>query len=339
VKIVFWGTPNYAAENLVSIINSGYEVIAVVTQPDKKRNRGKKISPSPVKKTAIDFGIPVYTTQSISKDQNTMNILFNLDADVYIVVAFGQILPKEILDHPKLGCWNSHASLLPVWRGAAPIQWSIINEDSKTGICIMAMEEGLDTGPVIELESTIISDTDNLEILTNRLCHISSKLLVKALENIKKTIGLNKSERLIKLNAIDQSNLKGNPSYARQISKSDYLIDWRQDSRKIIKRIQGLFPNAYTIHNGKRIKIVEAQLLSKNDLNQKSQLIDTKFLKESVPGQIIKLNHQKGIIVMTNDIPILIKCGQLEGKNRTDGYTLSIQSNLRINNIFGSNDF
>ena len=110
-----------------------------------------------------------------------------MKADVYIVVAFGQILPKEILDQPKLGCWNSHASLLPVWRGAAPIQWSIINDDTKTGVCIMSMEEGLDTGPVIEQESTVIKDSDNLEILTNRLSKISSKLLLKSLERIKLT--------------------------------------------------------------------------------------------------------------------------------------------------------
>ena len=127
MKIVFWGTPKYAAENLIKIFNAGYEVIAVVTQPDRKRGRGKKLSPSPVKEAAIDLSIPVYETNSISKDQKTKEKLFNLKADIYLVVAFGQILPKEILDQPKLGCWNSHASLLPVWRGAAPIQWSILN--------------------------------------------------------------------------------------------------------------------------------------------------------------------------------------------------------------------
>ena len=145
MKIVFWGTPKYAAENLISIVRAGQEVIAVISQPDRKRGRGKKLSPSPVKEAAIDLGIPVFTTQSIRKDKNTQEILTKLKADVYVVVAFGQILPKEILDQPKLGCWNSHASLLPVWRGAAPIQWSILNDDAKTGICIMSMEEGLDT--------------------------------------------------------------------------------------------------------------------------------------------------------------------------------------------------
>ena len=221
MKIIFWGTPKYAAENLAKLVKAGYEVVAVVTQPDRKRARGKNLSPSPVKQTAQDLAIPVYTSQSISKDQKTKDILISLKADIYIVVAFGQILPKEILDLPKLGCWNSHASLLPVWRGAAPIQWSIINDDAKTGICIMSMEEGLDTGPVIEQEETIINDSDNLEKLTNRLSNISSKLLVKFLERITNIKSKNKLSILNELNAIDQSKLNGKPTYARQIKKED----------------------------------------------------------------------------------------------------------------------
>ena len=330
MKIVFWGTPKYAAENLESIILAGYDVIAVVTQPDKKRGRGKNLSPSPVKQIALNYGIQVLTTKSISKDEYTKNHLINLNADFYIVVAFGQILPNEILEIPNLGCWNSHASLLPKWRGAAPIQWSIINDDSKTGICIMAMEEGLDTGPVIEQQSTQITDSDNLEILTNRLSTISSKLLVKSLDNLKNLKELSESSRLKKLGAIEQSKLNDEPSYARQIKKEDYLIDWKQNSRKIIKKIQGLYPNAYTFYNGKRIKIFEATQTENNDPLEKELLIDI------APGEIILLNKEDGIKVMTNDLPINIKYAQLEGRSKTDGYTLSVQSNLNIKNIFGN---
>ena len=335
MKIVFWGTPKYAADNLINIVNAGHEVIAAITQPDRKRTRGRNLSPSPVKQAAINLKIPVYTTQSIMKDQNTINLLSNLNADVYIVVAFGQILPKEILDQPKLGCWNSHASLLPVWRGAAPIQWSIINDDSQSGICIMAMEEGLDTGPVIEKEITEIRDTDNLEILTNRLSNISSNLLIKALERIRQTKGLSKRERLIKLKAIDQSNLEGKISYARQIKKEDYLIDWNQKARNIIKKIQGLYPNAYIIHKEKRIKITEACLL-KNYSELENHNLDNKLSKERVPGEVIMVKKKFGITVMTKDYPIIIKHGKLEGKNITDGYTLSHQSNIIINKIIGN---
>ena len=335
MKIVFWGTPKYAAENLINIVKAGYDVIAVVTQPDRKRNRGKKLSPSPVKIAATNFGIPVYTTECIRKDVRTKDLLFNLNADIYIVVAFGQILPREILYQPNLGCWNSHASLLPVLRGAAPIQWSIINDHLKTGISIMSMGEGLDTGPVIEQESTDISDTDNLDILTNRLSNISSKLLIKLLRNIKNTKGLEAHKRLINLNGIDQSKLKGKPSYARQIKKEDYLLDWDQNARKIIKRIQGLYPNAYTIHNGKRIKIQEVRLLDQNEQSHEYEVLELKSLGEIKPGKIIMINKENGITIMTKDYPIKIQYGQLEGKKKTDGYTLSIQAKLYINNIIG----
>ena len=336
MKIVFWGTPKYAAENLINIFNAGYEVIAVVTQPDRKRGRGKKLSPSPVKEAAIDLSIPVYATNSISKDQKTKEKLFNLKADIYLVVAFGQILPKEILDQPKLGCWNSHASLLPVWRGAAPIQWSIINDDAKTGICIMSMEEGLDTGPVIEQETTVIDDSDNLEILTNRLSNISAKLLVRSLERIKQTKGLDKSSRLKQLNAIDQSMLKGSPSYARQITKEDNLINWNQNARKILKKVMGLYPNAYTFHNGKRIKILEANISCDNEQSQEILDINNQSRQQRRPGEIIMINKEVGVKIMTSDYPVQIKYAQLEGKKATDSYTLSIQSNLSIHNKFGA---
>ncbi len=329
MKIIFWGTPKYAALNLIDIINAGHNVIAVVTQPDRKRSRGKKLSPSPVKETALKFEIPVYETHSIKKDIRTIEALSNLKADVYIVVAFGQILPSEILNQPKLGCWNSHASLLPAWRGAAPIQWSIINDDVKTGVCIMAMEEGLDTGPVIEKQSTSISDNDNLEILTNRLSRISSKLLLKSLHSLKSTIGLNNRDRLKNLNAIDQEDLLGNISYARQLTKVDYLINWNTKSRILFKKIKGLYPNSYTIFNGKRIKILEVNLI--DDLS-----ISNISLNKRKAGEIVLITKKDGIFVMTNDIPILIKYGQLEGKNKIDGFSLSIQAKLEINNILGN---
>ena len=336
MKIVFWGTPKYAAENLVSIVQAGLDVVAVITQPDRKRSRGKRLSPSPVKQAANDYDIPVYTTSSIRKDQKLQNLLFNLNADVYIVVAFGQILPKEILDQPKLGCWNSHASLLPLWRGAAPIQWSIINNDQKTGICIMAMDEGLDTGPIIEQETIDIYDSDNLEILTNRLSNISSRLLVKSLERIKHTTGLTENERLNQLKAIDQSKLEGKPCYARQIKKEDYLIDWNERANKIVRKINGLYPNAYTIHKGKRIKILEVNLLEAPQFPDKILITESNELIKKVPGEIILVSKKQGLLIMTQDYPILIKNGQLEGKNKTDGYTLSLQSKIEINNILGN---
>ncbi len=336
MKIVFWGTPKYAAENLINIINAGYEVIAVVTQPDRKRGRGKKLTPSPVKQTAIDLGIRVLSTPSIRKDQNTREILIGLKADIYIVVAFGQILPKEILDIPKLGCWNSHASLLPLWRGAAPIQWSILNDDKKTGICIMLMEEGLDTGPVVEQQVTVINDLDNLEILTNKLSDISSNLLVKFLRRLTLLNCLNKSIILEELNPIDQSQLNVNPTYARQIEKEDYLIDWNQKARTIIKKIHGLYPNAYTLHNGKRIKILSANDVFHNEKKFDFNKIDHEYMENNIPGEIIMIDKKNGLKVMSKDYAIQVTYAQLEGKRATDSYTLSIQADLRVKHILGN---
>ncbi len=336
MKIIFWGTPKYSAENLVTIVNAGYEVIAVVTQPDRKRGRGKKLTPSPVKQAAIDLGIRVLTTQSIRNDHKTKDLLISLNADVYIVVAFGQILPKEVLDVPKLGCWNSHASLLPLWRGAAPIQWSIINDDEKTGICIMSMEEGLDTGPVVSQESTIINYSDNLEILTNRLSNISSNLLVKFLNRLSLNLSLNKFRMLEELGAVEQSSLDVSPTYARQIKKEDYLIDWNQNARTIIKKIRGLYPNAYTLYNGKRIKILEANKALNYKKIQDSNNTDNVLVENNIPGQIIMINNKNGLNICTNDYAIQVNSAQLEGKRPTDSYTLSIQAGLEVNNILGN---
>ena len=335
MKIIFWGTPKYAADNLIDIHRAGHEIIAVITQPDRKRGRGKKITPSPVKNVAINLGLPVFTTPSISKDDKTKDILRNLNADIFVVVAFGQILPLDIINYPKFGCWNSHASLLPAWRGAAPIQWSILNGDTKTGVCIMSMEEGLDTGPVIEQESININDSDNLEVLTNRLSKISSKLLLKSLKRISQLKYSNKSSILIDLKAVDQSKLIGNPSYARQIKKEDYLIDWNQKSKKIIRQIQGLYPNAFTLHKGKRIKILEANIIFNDDQIFDINCVDNYSDNKRKPGEIIQISKSSGFTIMSSDFPIQIKYGQLEGKNVTDSYTLSVQSKLNVKDTFG----
>ena len=335
MKIIFWGTPKYAADNLIEIFSAGHEIIAVLTQPDRKRGRGKKLSPSPVKKAATDLGIPVFTTPSIRNDNKTKEIIKNLNADIFVVVAFGQILPSEILDYPKLGCWNSHASLLPAWRGAAPIQWSILNGDSKTGVCIMSMEEGLDTGPVIEQEATNINDSDNLEVLTNRLSKISSKLLLKSLKRIRQLKNSNKSTILTELNAVEQSKCYGKPSYARQLKKEDYLIDWNQKAKKIIRQIKGLYPNAFTLYKGKRIKLLGASIIFNKDQLIESTSIEKLSNNKKIPGVIININKSFGITIMSNDYPIQIKYGQLEGKNVTDSYTLSVQSKLNISDTLG----
>ena len=186
MNIIFWGTPEFCIPIFEAIRNSSHNIIAVVTQPDKKRGRGKDLSFSPIKQKAIELNIPIFTPERIRSDEATRKSLEELDADLYVVVAFGQILPKEILNLPKYGCWNIHASLLPKWRGAAPIQWAVVNGDIQTGVCIIKMDEGLDTGPVLIEESIDIGCLDNSNIVKEKLSNLSSKQIIIALNSIQK---------------------------------------------------------------------------------------------------------------------------------------------------------
>ncbi len=338
MKVIFWGTPKYAAESLKSIIKAGHEIVAVITQPDRKRGRGKKLTPSPVKELALNNEIPVYTTFSIKKDETTREKVLSLYAEIYIVVAFGQILPKEILSKPLYGCWNSHASLLPAWRGAAPIQWSLIKGNTDTGVCIMSMEEGLDTGPVINKESIKINQRDNLETLTQKLSDISSKLLVRSIEEIELTKGSDINQKLTELQAISQSKFENKPSYARQINKEDYLIEWESNSKELYNLVRGLYPNAYTIFKSKRIKITEIDIINSNELNINKELKKSETNvshHKTEPGTIIEINKEKGIIIKTNNGQVNIISGQVEGKKLKDAYTLSLQLKLKINDRLG----
>ena len=162
MRIIFWGTPEYSIASLDIFIRSKHEVIAVVSQPDKKRSRGSKLISSPVKSFAEQESIKIYTPAKIRDNIHFINELKSLSCDLFIVIAYGKILPKEILEIPKFGCWNAHASLLPRWRGAAPIQWSLIKGDKFTGVGIMKMNEGLDTGDLLLEEKIKIDNYDNL---------------------------------------------------------------------------------------------------------------------------------------------------------------------------------
>ena len=184
MKILFWGTPAYAVPSLEALVAAGHTLVGVVTQPDRRRGRGKELMPSPVKARALELGIPVFTPERIRRDPECQRQLADLGADVSVVVAFGQILPPEVLNQQPLGCWNGHGSLLPRWRGAGPIQWSLIEGDATTGVGIMAMEEGLDTGPVLLERSLPIGLLDNAAALGSRLSQLTASLLVEALPRI-----------------------------------------------------------------------------------------------------------------------------------------------------------
>ncbi len=342
MKVLFWGTPSYSVPVLNELVEKGYNVIGVVTQPDKRRGRGKNICYSKVKQRAIELSIPVYTPYSLKEENQVKDELIALKADVYVVVAYGKILPTELLNVPRLGCWNCHASILPEWRGAAPIQWSIIKGDKETGVCIMLMNEGLDTGPVLIEEKVTILFNDNAESLSNKLSLLSSKLIIQALNQIKTiTTNLDKQEELINSLALKpQDNDSEKVSYARMINKKDFIINWNDTAIQIHRKIMGLYPNGYTFINNKRLKIVDSVPISNNYIDAIPQEIYNYYksinFDSTEPGTFLKVFPPYGIVCSSTQDLILIKSAQLEGKQIMSGNQMISQLEKYKGRIFSN---
>ena len=314
MNIIFWGTPSYSVPALNRIKEEGHNILAVVTQPDKKRGRGKTLLPSAVKYRANEMNLRVLTPSNVKQDKSFIEAIKILNADIFIVVAFGQILSKEILSLPRYGCWNSHCSLLPRWRGAAPIQWSILSGDKETGVAIMLMEEGLDTGPLLIEERTQIGNTENAHNLSCRLSIISANLVVKAISMLSNhRSDINNNFKELKLKSQSETGLK--LTYARMINKRDNQIVWENSTIEIYRKILGLYPNAFTFLNKKRIKILSAKLISYNRLSEKD-------ITHQKPGSILSITKQLGIAVKTIDSILLITKLQIEGKKEISGIRL-----------------
>ena len=333
MNIIFWGTPEFCIPIFEAILNSSHNIVGVVTQPDKRRGRGKATSFSPIKQKAIELNIPIFTPVRIKFDEITRKALKELDADLYVVVAFGQILPKEILNLPKYGCWNIHASLLPRWRGAAPIQWAVINGDRQTGVCIIKMDEGLDTGPVLLEKSIDLGCLENSEILKEKLSKLSSNQIIIALNAIQKCI--NKGEPIERIRLIRQENLDREITYARLIKKEDYLINWQETSIQLHQKVLGLYPNCYTYILDKRIKLTQTMPIDirfTNYLDENVRSFIGKVDDNIKPGQIIDTIPELGIIVKTRKSLLLIKGAKIEGKIELFGKSL-IQQLTSYNNL------
>ena len=307
MKIIFWGTPQYSIRSLEKLINSNNQVVAVITQPDRKRSRGNKLIQSPIKGFSIKHNIPVLTPEKIKNNTTFIKILKEFNSDIFIVVAYGKILSKEILEIPKNGSWNAHASLLPRWRGAAPIQWSLLSGDEFTGVGIMKMEEGLDTGNILLEEKIKIEKNENLFSLTDKLSILSSDLLLNAIKIINDNI--NKSE----LKTIPQIKLNRDINYARMLNKKDYLLNFDDSAKNIFRKVNGLYPKAFIIYKKKNIKIIDVRIISEDEIENdvKSMHISS----NKIPGIILGIKKNKGIIISTKTLPIIILSIKFEGKN------------------------
>jgi len=306
VRIIFWGTPEYSIASLDIFIKSKHEVIAVVSQPDKKRSRGNKLTSSPVKSFAEQESIKIYTPEKIRDNSHFINELKSLSCDLFIVIAYGKILPKEILEIPKFGCWNAHASLLPRWRGAAPIQWSLINGDEFTGVGIMKMNEGLDTGDLLLEEKIKIDNNDNLNTLTEKLSMLSAKLFLDAINLLDENNSKNLNSQLTKQNTLGREI-----TYARMIEKSDYKVDWGNEAFKISRKIKALYPRANTTFRGKNLKIIKIKVLMSDEINYEKYYY---MSNNSKPGIILAIIENEGIIISTKTDPIILLEAKLEGK-------------------------
>ena len=294
MKIIFAGTPDFAAKHLEIVLHSKHEVLSVLTQPDRESGRGKKINLSPVKQTALDNDLDVYQPESL-KTKEVFDKLKNTDPDLILVVAYGLLLPKDILEMPKFGCVNIHASLLPRWRGASPMEHAIMSGDKNIGISYMEMSQGLDEGPVYEMHECPLEQNDTLSKVEEKFIQLSEKKLVSFLDNLE--------SGTIKHQAQDETKATFSP----KIDKRLLQIDWQgNSSTEIIRKINAL-SSKYGVHTflgGKRIKIHRAQNFE-SDVN-----LD--------PGYISIKDDQ--LVVFCKDASaILIEQVQMEGKNKVSG--------------------
>ncbi len=310
MKLIFMGTPDFAKESLEAVYNAGYEILAVVTNPDRPKGRGMKMVESPVKEFAKEKGLEIYQPEKVKKNIEFIEELKKLNPDIICVVAYGKILPKEVLEIPKLGCINVHGSLLPKYRGAAPIQWAVLNGDKETGITTMYMDEGMDTGDMILKEKVTIGEDETTGELWNRLSKIGGELLVKTLKEIEK-------------GSAPREKQGDNFTVAPMLDKKMAKIDWENKSAREIKNlVRGLNPimGAYSFLNGKKIKFWKVAIAT-----NKEKAKDVEKLKN---GTVIVSNPKDGLFIKTKNG--VIKVLEIQGENAK---RMPIQDFLRGNKI------
>lgn len=293
MKIVYMGTPDFAVAPLEAILKAGHEVTAVVTQPDRQKGRGREVQYSPVKECALSYGIPVLQPLKI-KEKDAVEELRKYPADIFVVAAFGQLLSEEILNMPRLGCINIHASLLPAYRGAAPIQWCVINGEEKTGVTIMQMAKGMDTGDILLQKEVVLDEKETGGSLFDRLMETGAELIVEVLPKIEAG----------ELTPVVQKEELA--TYAGKITKDMGNIDFAKSAVTIERLIRGLnpWPSAFTHYKGKILKIWEADVVS-----------ECANAENPVPGTVIAMDKES-FTLATGEGALRIRSLQPEGKKR-----------------------
>ena len=326
LKIVFMGTPDFARKSLEKVYDAGYEILGVVTNVDKPKGRGMKMIPTPVKEFALEKSLPIYQPEKIRNNEEFINEIKSLNPDVICVVAYGKILPKELLDIPKMGCINVHGSLLPKYRGAAPIQWAVLNGDKTTGITTMYMDAGMDTGDMILKREVEIGENETTGELWDRLSDIGADLLVETLEAIEKGEAPREKQG---------TDFTMAPMLDKQMAK----IEWEDMGVSKIKNlVRGLNPimGAYSFLDGKKIKFWKVDILDENELMEIfPELKEYSYkMKELMPGTVLFSDDKKGLFIKGQDGIINAKEVQAENSKR-----MNVNDFLRGNHIDAGNLF
>ena len=296
MRVVFFGTPDFAVPTLEKLLcEPDFEVVGVVSQPDTRRGRGNQVSPPPVKAAAIakNPDLKIWQPDRLKKDKTVLAELKSLEADVFVVVAYGQILCQKILNMPNYGCINVHGSLLPKYRGAAPIQWAIANGESITGITTMQMDAGIDTGAMLLKAELEILPEENTDILSRKLANLGADLLVDTLRQLTTITPEPQDDAL--------------SCYSPMIGREDWELDWNQEAIAVHNRIRAFYPNCYTDFRGQRLKIMQTEVLSEG-------------ISLDTVGKVAEIRKGKGFVVQTGKGLLLIKEVQPAGKKLQSGW-------------------
>ncbi|MGF1520133.1 MAG: methionyl-tRNA formyltransferase [Nodosilinea sp.] len=332
MRLIFFGTPQFAVPSLGRLLaEPGFEVAAVVTQPDHRRGRGSKVDASPVKQVAVKAGCPVLQPSRIKKDEATLTTLEQLGADAFVVVAYGQILSQRILDLPRLGCINGHGSLLPVYRGAAPIQWCIVNGETVTGMTTMQMNLGMDTGDMLLTSRLPIGLMDTAEDVAAELSHQCADLLVETLQGL----------RAGTLSPAPQDDALA--TYAPLIQKEDFELDWGKSAIALHNQIRGFYPNCVTALRGQPLKVMATAPMGAPHWTAlppelaalQAVVDDIAAATPANPGTLVGLLKGHGPLVQTGDGLLLLRQVKPSGKQTQAGADFANGSRLQIGESFG----
>ncbi|MEL6260514.1 MAG: methionyl-tRNA formyltransferase [Cyanobacteria bacterium J06626_6] len=333
MNIVFFGTPQFAVPSLKGLLaHSDVTVLAVVTQPDKRRGRGGKVTPSPVKAIALEVGCPIWQPARIKKDPDTLARLKALGADAFVVIAYGQILSQEILDMPRLGCVNAHGSILPAYRGAAPIQWCLHNGAPNTGVTTMLMDAGMDTGPMLMKETIPIGLMENAWTLGEQLAKLSADLLPVTLQKLQQQM----------IRPVPQEDERA--TYAPLIQKADYRLDWNTSAKTLHDKVRGFYPNCLTQFRDNDLKIIESVPLGEaywahlpDTLAAIAPLYSAAtVLQDAAPGTLVGQLKGHGPVIQTGKGHLLLTKVKPAGKKALSGWDFVNGSRIEPGEVFGN---